>query len=60
MCEQEEKRADHGQRVAEGDKVDAAFGIGRRPLGKRKLCRILAEDGDVAPTFASKALPSDL
>ena len=58
---QGEKRSTyHGKRVAERDEADAALGIHGGPPGERKLCRILAEDSDVAPTLACKALAGDI
>lgn len=56
----EERRPYHGERIAEGDETDAALGIRHGPLGKRELCRILAQDGDVAPSFASEPFASDV
>ena len=54
MDEREERGANHGERIAEGDKIDAAFGIGRRPLGEGELCRILAQDRNITPPLASE------
>ena len=60
MDEWEERNADHGERIAEGDKVDAALWIGRRPLGEGELCRILAQDRNVTPPLASEPFASDV
>ena len=34
LVDERERSTDHGERIAEGDEADAAFGIGRGPLGE--------------------------
>ena len=56
--EQEERSADHGGGIAEGDRVDTAFGIGHGPLEEGKLCRHPGTGLNVTPPLASEPFAS--